>query len=235
MFIYNTQYNYFESSLLKDQGITSGFGTKKTPPIEKIIDAKRYISMNQIHSTTVQIVKVLPDENISMIESTDGMITDLSEVALLLKTADCVPALYYDPIKKVIAVTHQGWRGTIANMAKVAIDTLVSTGCHVENIHIALGPSLQDCCNRLFDQRYTDFKNTYPDWFSDFTRSDSEETYMSLSQLNKLQYHAEGIRTDHIDINTHCTRCESDMFYSYDRQDYDISDSRTRNWSFIMK
>lgn len=234
MFIFNDQYHFFESSLLKDLGVTSGFGTKKTPPIQQIIKADTYISMKQIHSTTVTVLEESPTEQISQIDATDGMITDIPHCALLLKTADCVPALYYDPVDKRIAVTHQGWRGTLANMAHVAIEKLVSCGSHVDNIHIALGPSLQDCCNKIYDQRYEDFMNTYPKWFNDFTSIKGTDTYVSLSRLNMLQYEAEGIHKDHIDIDTHCTRCETDMFFSYDRQDYDISDIRTRNWSFIM-
>lgn len=235
MFIYNDTYQCFESSLLKDLGVTSGFGTKKTPPIEEIIDARNYISMLQIHSTKVELIEKAPTERISQEDNIDGMITDVSELVLLLKTADCVPALYYDPVAHIIAVTHQGWRGTISNMAKVAIEKLVSCGCHVDNIRVALGPSLQDCCNRLYDQRLEDFKAGFPEWYAEFTREEDENIYMSLPRLNAMQYQAEGINIDHIDVDTHCTRCETEMFFSYDRKDYDISNPRTRNWSFIME
>ncbi|MBP9797539.1 polyphenol oxidase family protein [Candidatus Woesebacteria bacterium] len=235
MFILNDQHQYFESSLLKDLGVISGFGTKKTPPIEEIIEANNYISMLQVHSATIEVIKNAPQEKMTRIDNLDGMITDLSDVVLLLKTADCVPAVYFDPVAQITAVTHQGWRGTIANMAKVAVEKLVSCGCQVDNIRVALGPSLQDCCNRLYDQRYEDFKSTYTKWFDDFTQIDGDNTYISLPRLNALQYQAEGIKEEHIDMDIHCTRCETDMFFSYDRKDYDISDIRTRNWSFIMK
>lgn len=235
MFIYNDQNHVFESSVLKDLGVISGFGTKKTPPIEEILPAKHYISMLQIHSTSIELVNEPPQEKITRIDNIDGMISHLSSCALLLKTADCVPVVYYDPHAGILAVTHQGWRGTMANMANVAIEKLVSCGCQVDTLRIALGPSLQDCCNRLYDQRYDDFKNRYSDLFKEFTRVEGDNTYISLSRLNMLQYLAAGIPIDHIDVNTHCTRCETDLFYSYDRKDYDVDDTRTRNWSFIMK
>ncbi len=235
MFTINAQFNYLESSIMADLGVQSGFGTKKTLPIEAVINAQNYVSMLQVHSTKIERVETPPAEKSSRIDNIDGMITSLPYVALLLKTADCVPALYYDPIAQMIAVTHQGWRGTLANMAHVAIDKLVSYGCKVDNIRVALGPALQDCCNRLYDQRYQDFKQSFSEWFTDFTRVEGDDTFMSLSQLNVKQYVAVGIKRHHIDVDTHCTRCEKELFYSYDRGDYDVSDTKTRNWSFIMK
>ena len=201
MFIYNDQYHYFESSLLKDLGVNSGFGTKKTPPIEDFVKAGRFVSMLQVHSIIVENIETEPSERITRIDSIDGLATQLSKVALLLKTADCVPVLYYDPIEKVIAATHQGWRGTLHNMAHVAIQKLVSCGCQVENIRVALGPAIGDCCNRLYDQRYQDFKTAYPDWFNHFIRVEGDDTYLSLPRLNVLQLKAEGISEDHIDID----------------------------------
>ena len=79
------------------------------------------------------------------------------------------------------------------------------------------------------------FKTAYPDWFNHFIRVEGDDTYLSLPRLNVLQLKAEGISEDHIDIDSHCTRCETEMFFSYDRKDYDVSNPRTRNWSFIMK
>lgn len=49
----------------------------------------------------------------SQIPDTDGMVTDIPGINLVIYTADCMPVSFYDPVKKVIAVAHSGWRGTI--------------------------------------------------------------------------------------------------------------------------
>ena len=42
----------------------------------------------------------------------DGLYTDQEHVALVISFADCVPVFLADPVKRVIAAVHSGWRGT---------------------------------------------------------------------------------------------------------------------------
>ena len=41
---------------------------------------------------------------------TDGMITDVPGICLVTSYADCVPLYFVDPVKKVIGLSHSGWR-----------------------------------------------------------------------------------------------------------------------------
>ena len=53
-----------------------------------------------------------------------GLVTNERGIALMTLYADCVPVLFYEPVQRVIAVCHCGWKGTVqkiaANMAQVA-------------------------------------------------------------------------------------------------------------------
>ena len=42
----------------------------------------------------------------------DALITSVSNVAIGVLTADCVPILIYDQKLKIISVIHAGWKGT---------------------------------------------------------------------------------------------------------------------------
>ena len=51
----------------------------------------------------------------------DGLITNQSGVALVTQYADCTPLIFCDPVKKVIATSHSGWRGTVKEIGKVTV------------------------------------------------------------------------------------------------------------------
>lgn len=76
-------------------------------------------------------------------DNTDGLITDKAGVALVIKYADCTPVIIYDPVKRVHASLHSGWRGTVANISRVAVDKLVHEfGSQLSDLVIYLGPSI---------------------------------------------------------------------------------------------
>lgn len=75
--------------------------------------------------------------------NTDGLITDKDGVALVIKYADCTPVIIFDPVKRVHASLHSGWRGTVANISLVALDKLVHEfGSQLSDLVIYLGPSI---------------------------------------------------------------------------------------------
>ena len=49
--------------------------------------------------------------------------------------ADCVPLFFYDPVEKVAALAHSGWRGTVGRIGAKMVRFLESEyGCKKENI-----------------------------------------------------------------------------------------------------
>ena len=50
---------------------------------------------------------------------TDAIMTNLPGVPLMLCIADCVPVIVYDPVKRAVAVIHDGWRGTVQRLYRV--------------------------------------------------------------------------------------------------------------------
>ena len=65
------------------------------------------VQMHQVHDVKVAVVDrgdLTKDE----LEGYDAMITDLPGVAIGVRSADCIPVLLYDPVKKAAAVVHSG-------------------------------------------------------------------------------------------------------------------------------
>ena len=82
------------------------------------------VNTKQNHTDNIQIVnkkinKDMPDFNIY--ENTDGLITNRKGIVLATINADCILLVFYDPVKKIIANVHSGWRGTLKRISEKTI------------------------------------------------------------------------------------------------------------------
>jgi len=73
----------------------------------------------------------------------DAMICNRSQVTLLMRFADCVPILLFDPVRSAIGTVHTGWLGTVR---KVAAETVVrmrqAFGSRPADLLACIGPSI---------------------------------------------------------------------------------------------
>ena len=98
----------------------------------------------QVHGANVRIIKAVDDRKNNG-QKADGLVTSLKNVPLLIFTADCVPLVFYDKEKEVVALAHAGWRGTYDNIAKEIIETLAKDyNCEKENIKVIIGLRYQE-------------------------------------------------------------------------------------------
>ena len=84
------------------------------------------VKPNQSHTRNVKIVNSKinissPDINLEEYNSNDGLITNKKNILLATTNADCILLLFFDPIKKVIANTHSGWKGTLQ---RISVETV---------------------------------------------------------------------------------------------------------------
>jgi YfiH family protein len=141
----------------------------------------------------------------------DALVTNIPKKLLFIQVADCQPILLYDPLKKVVANIHSGWRGSIRNIIGRTIDVMYqSFGCASKNIFAAIGPSLGPCC-----AEFTNYKKEIPELFWDFKTGLNHFDFRLISkdQLNKA-----GVHSENIFISGICTSCNTDKFYSYRKE-----------------
>lgn len=97
---------------------------------------------HQTHSTRVEVIGS-PDVSRDDLQGVDALVTDLRGVAIGVRTADCIPVLLYDPVKKVIGAAHSGWRGTINHIStKAVLEMARRWGSHPSDIRAAIGPGI---------------------------------------------------------------------------------------------
>lgn len=166
----------------------------------------------------------------------DGILTEKTQQAVWVASADCTPALIADTQTGQVAAVHAGWRGTAARIVPEAIARLVAGGSKLENLRVALGPAISGEVYQVTVQVAAEVgKSILPADVAD----SPEEIINALEQLpnppvlpdeqagrmrldvrrvNVLQLEQLGIRAEQIAIAPHCTYQEPDNFFSYRRQ-----------------
>lgn len=213
------------SKLLKD--ISHGFGTKQDGDgrdraiiktiAQSLQEPPRCIVIpGQTHSIHVEIIDPNQGETQRYIEiaDTDGVVTSEKGVMLTVVSADCVPILYYDPGKKIIGISHGGWKGTLEKIPVRVVERMCNLGAPAENIHIAIGPSIGSCCYEIYGERLTAFHGTFT---PDVIEKRDGNSYIDLQKANIQTLLSSGIPRENIDVIDECTSCHSDRYFSYNR------------------
>ena len=146
----------------------------------------------------------------------DGLITDQPGVVLCTQYADCVPLFFVDPVKRVVATSHAGWRGTAAGIAAVTVRRMVAEyGCRAEDILAGIGPSIGHCCFEVDSPVYDAFCKV--EVFDDtcYTDNGGGKYHIDLWQVNRRWLLAAGVLPEHITVTDLCTRCHPDLFWSH--------------------
>ena len=74
------------------------------------------VAVKQVHGTNVLVVDQPVREGESFEGGWDALVTDQPGVMVTVRTADCVPVLLHDPVQRVVAAVHAGWRGALAGI-----------------------------------------------------------------------------------------------------------------------
>jgi polyphenol oxidase len=145
----------------------------------------------------------------------DALITSCKSLCIGVLTADCCPILLYDCQKKIIAVVHAGWRGTLLRICEKTIMKLVEEfDCNTSDLIAAIGPSISSenyeisgDVIQLFD---AEFQNS-----NDFIYYRlNEKANLDLWKANALQMEACGVKRMNIQVTGLCTFANPQMFYS---------------------
>jgi YfiH family protein len=176
--------------------------------IKETLGANHLIFTNQSHGPDILVLRKGRYEGLKNVPSADAIITDIPFFALMVQLADCQGVILFDPKKNVIANVHCGWRGNVQNiLERVVIRMKKDFGCRESNLLAGISPSLGPCCAEFVSHR-----EIFPDAFEQFM---VRENYFDLWAVSRWQLESAGLRRDHIEIAGICTRCRSDLFYSY--------------------
>ena len=172
----------------------------------------------QVHKNDVRIV-TLADKHICMGHvpyEADGIVTAEKNLPIWCFVADCVPVLLCDDVHKVAGAIHCGWRSSVTDILKNAVEKMESLGADRKNICAAIGPSIGKCC---FE---TD--RDVPDAIEKYLSGDTEGLWtvrsdgkymVDLRAANARRLMQLGLYPDNIDISDECTYCSHDKYWSH--------------------
>jgi len=201
------------------EAIYSGF--RKELAISCETDAKQFVFPRQTHSDRVVVVT---SENVAdTIDDTDALITNESGIFICVQTADCVPILLFDPVKKVVAAIHAGWKGTISKIAKKTIGQMTEKfGCNPADIVAGIGPSIHIHAYEVGPEVVEAVEASFSNSPALLKPSMNEgRAYFDLWEANQTVLMESGIPEENIELMGLCSFEQSDLFYSARRDGTD--------------
>ena len=73
----------------------------------------------------------------------DAIITRERGLALTMRFADCVPIVFFDPVRRAIGLAHAGWRGVAENVIAATVDALQDNfGSRPRDLWAGIGPCI---------------------------------------------------------------------------------------------
>lgn len=147
----------------------------------------------------------------------DGLITNQSGVALVTQYADCTPLVFCDPVKKVIATSHAGWRGTVKLIGKVTVEKMVKDfGCNPKDIIAGIGPCINKCCYEVDEPVYNEFvKIPFLNLQNILTEKPNGRYMLDLVEANRQILVNSGLLDENIDCSDICTNCNCEDLHSH--------------------
>lgn len=181
------------------------------------INIEDIVETNQTHTNNIMYV-TKNHKGLAMQEpeytDVDGLYTDEKNVALMSFHADCNAVFFYDPVKKLIGLSHAGWRGTVTNIAGKMIKELMRLGSNPKNLKSAISPSLGQCCFEVDEDVANLFISTNIK-YKDFMIKKGEKYHIDLWKINKFNMIEEGMDEENIEISGLCSKCHNDLFFSH--------------------
>jgi YfiH family protein len=149
----------------------------------------------------------------------DGLMTDAPGILLGITAADCVPLLFLESRRRVVAAVHAGWRGTAAGVSATAVARMQEDyGIDPSALHVALGPSIGPCCYEVGREVVEQIGAHWADEVQAAWRPKGAKGYLDLRAVNRAQLVAAGVPHHQIKEIAPCTACNLEQFFSYRKE-----------------
>jgi YfiH family protein len=173
----------------------------------------------QTHTNCVAEVSEFPQSEIS---ETDALMSNKTGICLCIQTADCVPILLFDPIKKAVSAVHAGWRGTVNKIVEVAVQKMISNyNSSPKDILAAIGPSISPEIYEVGEEVVKAAKNSIPNSEKTLFENKSGKFHFNLWEANQQLLLQTGLQTNNIEILGECSYQNSNKYYSARKEGID--------------
>ena len=196
------------------------------------IDPRRIVTLRQVHGDKVVIIDDMPNRP----PEADAIIVTAPGIYPAVKTADCVPILLIDPVRRISAAVHVGWRGAVLRIARKVLRTMNDKfKSNPDDLIAAVGPAIGKCCYEVDDNVLKPLRENLPDAEqflhipvgpASLPATDSEQpsvsensrkAFLDLSGITRFELISVGVPESNIHPVDLCTSCRPDLFFSHRR------------------
>jgi len=169
----------------------------------------------QTHSDNIKVL-LNSEEKREKLADTDGIITNLPDISISILTADCVPLIFYDPLKQVIGVVHSGWRGTVKGIAgKMIHNFIYKFNSKASDILVGIGPSIGPDVYEVGKDVIKKVKDTFSDNSEHILKeTEKDKAYLNLWKANRILLEQAGVPKGNIEKAYICTYTDHEYFFS---------------------
>jgi YfiH family protein len=187
---------------------------------------ERLIMPHQVHEAEIIVVdndflQLSDTERQQRLEGVDALMTNVPEVCIGVSTADCIPVLLFDRVRRVSAAIHAGWRGTAKRIVEKTVAAMTATyGCCPQDIVAQIGPGIHLDSFEVGDEVYASFvqegfpMETISRKYPAHDGSLIEKWHIDLPECNRQQLLSCGIPDSQIMVSEICTYQQYERFFS---------------------
>ncbi|MEJ2105542.1 MAG: peptidoglycan editing factor PgeF [Ignavibacteriaceae bacterium] len=186
---------------------------------KKIVDVnrKRFFRELGLNEKTISYQKQVHGDSIKEAEiygncgESDALITTKKNLGLAISSADCPAIFIYDPVQKVVAAVHSGWRGTEKKILKKTILQLKENFKSVpSNLVCYIGPSISQKNYKVGEEVASKFDDK-------FVIKSSNKFYLDLAGANFQMLINSGVNKNNIQVSILCSFEYENLLHSYRR------------------
>lgn len=177
------------------------------------LQANQIVTAHQVHGR--RVTRVDSYAGGAVIADTDALVTSSTGKYLLMRYADCVPVLLWDPEHSAIGLVHAGWQGTLKQVTKAAVERMVTEfNSQPDVLRAGIGPAIGPCCFEVGPEVVANVQAALPDALKVLSqRTQDGHAHLDLWTANRGQLERCGVRQ--IRVAEKCTCCHQDEFYSH--------------------
>jgi polyphenol oxidase len=183
---------------------------------------ERAVVAHQIHGSSVAVIH----RPAQAVTPADALCTNMADVPLVLRGADCPLVLIYDPDAPAVGLAHAGWRGTVQKIVIHLVETMTRQfRCIPARMLAGIGPGICRRCYQVGSEVAQAVRQNLSDPEKFLSPGDDRlapalqnKWYLDLFEANRRQLLQAGLAEQNIEISPLCTYEEQEKFYSYRRQ-----------------
>ena len=144
----------------------------------------------------------------------DALMTNVPGISLVMRVADCIAVLVYDPVNNAVANIHSGWRGTLLRIAPKTIRRMADEyGTKPEDVIVVLCPSIGPDHFEVTEDVRAQFEAEFGQ--SHIVQSDETHFLIDAPACLTDSLVEIGVQPQNVHSSGLCTVCHNNLIHSY--------------------